>query len=105
MQGLLELSEEKPAHYDRFQKALMSIKGQIQRGQDLIANLNRFSHGPDIAVCSLDLFEGVNHLVSLSQRFAALKNVSLKVIQPHRLNFRFNSQPTWSICKWFFSAR
>ncbi len=82
MQDLLELSKEKPAHYDRLQKALTSIKGQIQRGQDLIANLNRFSHGPDIAVRSLDLFEGVDHLVSLSQRFAALKNVSLKVIRP-----------------------
>ena len=82
MQDLMALSKETPAYHDRFQKALTSIKGQVQRGQSLIARLNQFAHTPDIAVRSLDLFEAAGQLVALSQRFAALKNVTLKIVPP-----------------------
>ena len=82
MQDLMALSKETPAYHDRFKKALTSIKGQVQRGQSLIAKLNQFAHAPDIAVRSLDLFETAGLVVALSQRFAALKNVTLKVVPP-----------------------
>jgi len=82
MQDLMALSKESPAYHDRFTKALKSIKGQVQRGQSLIARLNQFAHTPDIAVRSLDLFETAGLVVALSQRFAALKNVTLKVVSP-----------------------
>ena len=82
MQDLMALSKEMPAYHDRFQKALTSIKGQIQRGQGLIARLNQFAHAPDIAVRSLDLYETAGLVVALSQRFATLKNVTLKIVPP-----------------------
>lgn len=82
MQDLMALSKEMPAYHDRFQKALTSIKGQVQRGQSLIARLNQFAHAPDMAVRSLDLYETTGHLVALSQRFAALKQVTLKMVPP-----------------------
>jgi len=82
MQDLLALSKEAPAYHDRFIKALTSIKGQVQRGQSLIARLNQFAHTPDIAVRSIDLFETAGLVVALSQRFAALKNVTLKMVPP-----------------------
>ena len=77
MQDLMTLSKETPAYHDRFQKALTSIKGQIQRGQNLIAKLNQFAHTPDVNIRAVDLFDAAGHLVALSQRFAALKNVTL----------------------------
>jgi len=82
MQDLMTLSKEAPAYHDRFLKALTSIKGQVQRGQNLIARLNQFAHAPDIAVRSIDLFETAGLVVALSQRFAALKKVTLKVVPP-----------------------
>jgi len=82
MQDLMALSKETPAYHDRFKKALTSIRGQVQRGQSLIAKLNQFAHAPDIAVRSFDLSEAAGLVVALSQRFAALKNVTLKVVPP-----------------------
>ncbi|MEW6671644.1 MAG: hypothetical protein AB1427_08065 [Thermodesulfobacteriota bacterium] len=82
MQDLMALAKETPAYHDRFQKALTSIRGQVQRGQNLIARLNQFAHTPDISVRAVDLLEAAGHLVALSQRFATLKNVSLKVVPP-----------------------
>jgi len=82
MQDLMALSKEAPAYHDRFQKALTSIKGQIQRGQNLITQLNQFAHTPDVNIRTVDLFEAAGHLVALSQRFATLKNVTLKMMPP-----------------------
>lgn len=82
MQDLMALSKEMPAYHDRFQKALSSIKNQIQRGQVLITKLNQFAHTPDSTIRTIDLFEAAGHLVALSQRFAALKNVTLKIVPP-----------------------
>lgn len=82
MQDLMALSKERPAYHDRFQKALTSIKGQVQRGHNLIAKLNQFAHTPDTTVRTVDLFETAGLLVALSQRFASLKNVTLKIAPP-----------------------
>jgi len=82
MQDLMALSKETPAYHDRFQKALTSIKGQVQRGHNLIAKLNQFAHAPDTTVRTVELFETVGLVVALSQRFAALKNVTLNIVSP-----------------------
>lgn len=84
MQDLLALAKETPSYHDRFQKALASIKGQVQRGQNLTANLNRFAHMPDTTIRTVDLFEQAGLLAALSQRFAALKNVTLKIVPPEQ---------------------
>lgn len=82
MQDLMALSKETPAYHDRFQKALTSIKGQIQRGQSLIARLNRFAHTPDSRFRTIDLYDAADHLMALSQRFGTLKNVAIKTVPP-----------------------
>lgn len=82
MQDLMALSGEKPAYQDRFQKAFSSIKNQIQRGQNLIVKLNQFAHAPDTPAQTVDLCETAGNLAMLAQRFAALKNVSLKLAPP-----------------------
>ena len=84
MQDLLALAKETPSYHDRFQRALTSIKGQVQRGQNLIAKLNQFAHTPDTTVGTVDLFEPAVLLAALSQRFATLKNVALKIIPPEQ---------------------
>jgi C4-dicarboxylate-specific signal transduction histidine kinase len=83
MEDLMQLSRDSAfPHSERMMRALTTIKEQVQRGVDLTAHLNRFAHEPDEDIKSVDLAGQVEHLIALSQRFARLRNVILKIEPP-----------------------
>lgn len=73
-------SSEEFEYHDKFQKQVSNIKDQINRGVDLIGLLNRLAHCPDSETADLDLDEQVNLIVSLSQRFARQKKLTLELL-------------------------
>ncbi len=83
MEDLMFMLQEAPLpHEEKIKKALSVIKEQIQRGVELTSRLNKFAHSTDETTSKIDLYETVEVLVDLSQRFARLKNVVLKLHPP-----------------------
>jgi len=83
MEDLMALSRETPMpHREKFQKALATIKAQIQRGVEIIDRLNRFAHSPDAEIARINLNETSEQLITLARRFARLKNVTLDTGPP-----------------------
>lgn len=83
MQDILAFSREETCPYeDKLKDVLHTIGEQITRGVELTSRLNRFAHDPDENIRKTDLTDQVEHLVALSQRFARLQNVVLKVDPP-----------------------
>jgi signal transduction histidine kinase len=83
MEDLMALSRDTPMPYkEKFQNTLSVIQNQVRRGTDISDQLNRFAHSTDAQVDKIDLHAAVEHLISLAQRFARLKNVVLKTDPP-----------------------
>lgn len=66
----------------RLKKTTAKITTQVERGKVLAKLLNRFSHSPEIKEQSLEVADVVLHLISLCERMARLKRVTL---QPAKL--------------------
>jgi len=80
MEDLLSLTREQPfPHWERFSHRVTVIQQQVQRGVGLATRLNRFAHSTDEAIARIDLNELADQLIWLSERFARLKEVTLKV--------------------------
>lgn len=80
MQDLLALSGDASFPLrDKFSKVLSNIGDQVGRGVDLTSRLNTFAHLPDETISGLDLNEVAEQVVSLSQRFARLRGISVRV--------------------------
>jgi C4-dicarboxylate-specific signal transduction histidine kinase len=80
MEDLLTMAKDSPfPHKDRFINALNTISAQVERGVELTGRLNNFAHSPDQTIGSLDLRALAEQLIFLSQRFARLRNVVLKM--------------------------
>ncbi len=80
--GLLEdfvLMAEKgaPINHERLKTLARSMGKQIHRADGIVENMNRFAHGADERVKSVDLNEIVGLLVALSARFADMRGVKL----------------------------
>ena len=85
MQDILSMAGEVPIpHRDKFDRALSTIEDQSDRGGDLISQLNKFAHSADQPVAKIDLYELTKQVVSLSRRFARLKEVSLTICPPEQ---------------------
>ena len=83
MEDIMSLSAEASIpHQDKIQTSLTKIKTQIVRGVELTNRLNRFAHSSDETSAKIDLNETAEQLIELSQRFARLKNVVLKIHPP-----------------------
>ena len=61
----------------RFIKIAEDIQNQIRRGEGIIKRLNRFAHSLDEPVSEFDLAIVVDDTVTIAQRLASLKSVSL----------------------------
>jgi signal transduction histidine kinase len=93
MQDILAMAEDGSLpHRDKFDHALSTIEDQTNRGGDLVAQLNRFAHTPDQPVAKIDLYELTKQIVSLSLRFARLKEVSL-TISPLEQSLTLETRP------------
>ena len=78
MEDLLSFADSSFKHKDRFSKALVTIKEQIDRGVELSTKLNRLAHDPDTEQAQIDLSQVLEQTVYLSRRFARLSGVQLK---------------------------
>ena len=85
MEDLLALQKDLPAQLqERLSRVANNINQQVQRGVDLATRLNAFAHGPDQTIAEVDLNLVADQVICLSQRFARLKNVSLKALTQNR---------------------
>ena len=81
MQDIISMARDSDFPYlDKFQSTMAQIDKQVQRGINVTKKLNRFAHSADEPVAKIDLHELTDQIVSLSRRFARLKNVSLKLL-------------------------
>ena len=78
MEDLLSLTDSSFKHKDRFSKALVTIKEQVDRGVELSTKLNRLAHDPDTEEAQVDLPQILEQTVYLSRRFARISGVKLK---------------------------
>ena len=77
---------------EKFQTSLQKIQNQVQRGVKLTSQLNKFSHLSDNDKANVDLNEIIEHLIFLTERFARLKDIALK-IEPSNKSITINTNP------------
>ena len=65
---------------DKLDKIREKLDAQVQRGRNIIKNLNTFSHTVDSGSVYYDFITLLKNLVSLTQRFAALKFLKISGI-------------------------
>jgi C4-dicarboxylate-specific signal transduction histidine kinase len=85
--GLLEdlsLMEAKgiPIDGERIRTITRRIQSQIQRGDRIIKNMNRFAHSADTPLGSLEIEDLFFLVEALSKRLATLRGVTLKLTPP-----------------------
>ena len=90
--GLLEdftIMAEKglPLNPERLKGLAGKIGVQIRRADRIIKNLNRFAHSADEWVKAVDLFETLELVTALSERFAARRSLTL-ALAPFRNPYR-----------------
>ena len=81
--GLIEdlaLMAEKgrPLDVKRVKTLAGKIRVQVQRGDGIVRNMNRFAHSIDIPVDRVDLCELLELMVMLAQHAATMKSISLE---------------------------
>ena len=85
IQDVLHLSDD-PLHKmdERIDRAFRIIDNQVDRGVELATKLHTFAYSADEPKNEVDLNEIIKKTVSLSERFARLKQVTLEVIAHDR---------------------
>jgi C4-dicarboxylate-specific signal transduction histidine kinase len=83
MMGLLDdlgvlAASGKPFDVDRLRQIAARMRTQIERGNDIMRDLNRFAHSVDNEEQSLDLADLTDFVSGLARRRAALRNVDLE---------------------------
>lgn len=69
-------------HQDKLQRAMSSVKAQVERGARIMTLFNRFAHSMDHNRAEVELEEFGRLVVVLMERFARLKNVGLEARPP-----------------------
>jgi len=78
--GLVERGRPLPA--DKLEQITAKINRHTVLGKELISNMNRFSHGVDEEVCSLDLRETIDNLSVLTRRLLERREATLNYTAP-----------------------
>ncbi|CCH49515.1 sensor histidine kinase [Pseudodesulfovibrio piezophilus] len=68
-----------PVDPERLTRAAATIQGQVQRGDAIVRNMNRFSHSTDDAVQEVNLCDIAELTVSLTRRMADMKQIQLQL--------------------------
>jgi len=80
MEDLVSISETETFPLkEKFQRLVPKIQDQVQRGNDIVKSFNTFAHLSDESVATIDLEYTVDHLISISKRFARQKNIELAI--------------------------
>jgi signal transduction histidine kinase len=82
--GLLEdlsllAAKGRPLEPEKLQQGSGSILRQIQRGDEIVRNMNTFAHSVDEDVRNVDVSSVLELMVKISQRLAAARNVRLEL--------------------------
>ncbi|GEM_PF-946133 len=77
---------------DKLINLLVSVTGQLQRGEELSTCLNTFAHAPDKAENRIDVTYYLDTLVKLSTKIAARRNLELQVKEKKKKLF-LNTSP------------
>ncbi len=78
MGDLVEIAQDGGAlDLARFSALCNRIVTQVQRGNGIIRNMNRFAHSVDTPLVRLDAVDMTRFLASLYERFAAIRGVTL----------------------------
>ena len=64
---------------ERFKELAQDISRQVNRADQAVKSLNRLAHSVDELLCVLDLNETVGLIVSISNRIASVKGLSLEM--------------------------
>jgi len=71
-----------PIDGERIRTITRRIQSQIQRGDRIIKNMNRFAHSADNPLRSLEIEDLFFLMEALSKRLAAMRGVTLKLTPP-----------------------
>ncbi len=69
--------QDLPVNLPRLEEVTAKIQHQVNRGENIIRNVNRFAHSADLPVAVFDLKEVLESVLSLAQRSARLAQVEL----------------------------
>jgi len=85
-------------HQEKFDNALKTVKNQLNRGMELSTVFNRFAHAPDKSTAEINLKDLAEQVVWLSERFARLKHITLKMAPDDQLDkaVSITGNPVWS---------
>jgi len=79
MEDLAIMAEKgRPLEVKRVKTLAGKIRVQVQRGDGIVRNMNRFAHSIDMPVDLVDLCELLELMVILAQRAAAMKGITLE---------------------------
>ena len=85
LQDLAGLAERgHPLPVDKLERITAKINRHAVRGKELISNMNRFSHGVDEGVRSLDLRNAIDVLIVLTHRLLERREATLAYAAPKR---------------------
>ncbi|MFC1839909.1 histidine kinase dimerization/phospho-acceptor domain-containing protein [Thermodesulfobacteriota bacterium] len=80
IKDLLLMSEKgHPLDLERVSKRVDKVLEQVRRTDSIVDNMNRFAHSIDNEFLKIDAFEYLKFVVKLSERFADMKRVILKL--------------------------
>lgn len=82
----------RPVDLERLKSISEKIINQIKRADNVVKNLNHFAHSTDSFLKSIDIAQDIGHTVSLYQRAAAGRKVSIKTI-PFAVPVTFEVNP------------
>ncbi len=83
LEDLAEFAENgRPIDPERMKRACRNMTKQIQRGDRIMKNLNTFAHSTDHDHAPVDIYQVAALMVQLAERPAALRSVSLSVMEP-----------------------
>jgi signal transduction histidine kinase len=73
-----------PIDMERFKTVAVKIRAQVGRADGIVKNLNRFAHSSDDILGEIDLNDLLRFVVVLSDRFAAMADVSFEHMEADR---------------------
>ena len=90
------LSDSK--HQEKFDNALATVKNQLNRGMELSTVFNRFAHSPDKPQTEINLKDLAERVVTLSERLARLKHITLTAAPEDKADKTLNitGNPVWA---------
>jgi C4-dicarboxylate-specific signal transduction histidine kinase len=85
LQDLAGLAERgRPLPVEKLEQVTAKINRHAERGKELISHMNRFSHGVDEDVRSVDLRETIDNLSVLTSRLLERREATLAYAAPER---------------------